>query len=108
MSKNIWHTAKEKPMLHKDIILCGDGWSMPIDTMPETVNNICWKNVEKWCYVDDLIKENDHTRKALEIAKDTFNWIDETYRTGQDMEAEIWGKVQLAAQEITALEQKDK
>jgi hypothetical protein len=43
----------------------------------------------------------------LEIAKDTFNWIDETYRTGQETEAEIWGKVQLAAQEITALEQKD-
>ena len=52
-------------------------------------------------------KELDRTRKALEIAKDTFNWIDETYQTGQDMEAEIWGKVQLAAQEITALEQKD-
>jgi hypothetical protein len=49
----------------------------------------------------------ERTRKALDVAKDTFNWIDETYRTGQEMEAEIWGKVQLAAQEITALEQKD-
>ena len=48
------------------------------------------------------------TRKALDVAKDTFNWIDETYRTGQETEAEIWGKVQLASQEITALEQKDK
>jgi hypothetical protein len=55
----------------------------------------------------DLKDELDRTRKALEIAKDTFNWIDETYQTGQEMEAEIWGKVQLAAQEITALEQKD-
>jgi hypothetical protein len=59
---------------------------------------------------DDFLstyKELERTRKALDVAKDTFNWIDETYRTGQEMEAEIWGKVQLAAQEITALEQKD-
>ena len=55
----------------------------------------------------ELWQELIRTRKALEIAKDTFNWIDETYQTGQEMEAEIWGKVQLAAQEITALEQKD-
>lgn len=55
-----------------------------------------------------LWQELIRTRKALEIAKDTFNWIDEAYQTGQETEAEIWGKVQLAAQEITALEQKDK
>lgn len=54
-----------------------------------------------------LFDEIIYTHKALEIAKDTFNWIDETYRTGQEMESEIWGKVQLTAQEITALEQKD-
>lgn len=54
-----------------------------------------------------LFDEIIRTRKALDVAKDTFNWIDETYRTGQETEAEIWGKVQLAAQEITALEQKD-
>ena len=55
----------------------------------------------------DVWEYIERTRKALEIAIDTFNWIDETYQTGQEMEAEIWGKVQLAAQEITALEQKD-
>ena len=76
MTKDIWHTTKEKPMLHRDIILCGDGWSMPIDIIPETVNNICWKNVEKWCYVDDLIKENDHTRKALDVAVDALRHAD--------------------------------
>ena len=68
---DIWHTSKEKPMLHTDIILCGDGWSMPIDIIPETVNNICWKNVEKWCYLDDLLaceKELADTKKKLEMA----------------------------------------
>lgn len=58
-------------------------------------------------YVSDIESKLERTRKALGVAKDTFNWIDETYRTGQETEAEIWGKVQLAAQEITALEQKD-
>ena len=77
---DVWHTTKEKPMLHRDIILCGDGWSMPIDIMPETVNNICWENVEKWCYVDDLIKENDHTRKVLDKAIWWLNEIVENHR----------------------------
>ncbi len=54
-----------------------------------------------------LSGELERTRKALEIAKDTFNWIDETYQTGQEIEAKIWGKVQLAAQKITALTKGD-
>ena len=73
MSKDIWHTTKERPMLHTDIILCGDGWSMPMDIIPETVDNICWENVEKWCYVDELIKENDRTRKALDFTRKGFD-----------------------------------
>lgn len=66
-----------------------------------------------WCDNCKLFGDNRlfekliRTRKALDVAKDTFNWIDETYRTGQETEAEIWGKVQLAAQEITVLEQKE-
>lgn len=52
---NIWHNKKEIPMMHTDIILCGDGWSMPIGIVPETINTICWENVEKWCYLDDLL-----------------------------------------------------
>lgn len=77
---NIWHTADEKPMLHRDIILCGDGWSMPMDIIPETVNNIRWKNVEKWCYVDDLIKENENTRKALDVAVNALDTVRQYYR----------------------------
>lgn len=66
-------------------------------------NTDCPACDEKYLH-EELIR----TRKALDVAKDTFNWIDETYRTGQETEAEIWGKVQLAAQKITALEQKEK
>ena len=97
MTKDIWHTADEKPMLHSEIILCGDGWSMPIDIIPETVNNICWKNVEKWCYVDDLLAletenkdlsdkigkleiELDHSCKAFDRAIWWLNEIVENHR----------------------------
>lgn len=103
---NIWHTTKEKPMLHRDIILCGDGWSMPIDIIPETVNNICWKNVEKWCYVDDLIKENDLTRKALDVAVDEITKIKvaaESVGIGFFMTAAIFALEKIK----TALEQKE-
>ena len=101
MSKDIWHTAKEKPMLHRDIILCGNGWSMAIDIIPETVNNICWENVEKWGYLDELIKENDHTRKALDVAVDALKEI-------QD-KGEYVNPIDIATScldEITAQEQK--
>ena len=100
-NKSIWHTTKEKPMLQRDIILCGDGWSMAIDVIPETVNNICWKNVEKWCYLDDLIKENDRTRKALETSKE---FITKLCLNGNitDEQLERYKKML-----ITALEQKE-
>lgn len=65
------------------------------------------ENTELKDEIDRLQDELERTRKALDVAKDTFNWIDETYRTGQETEAEILGKVQLAAQKITALEQKE-
>lgn len=79
---DIWHTTKEKPMLHRDVILCGNGWSMPIDIIPETVNTICWENVEKWCYLDDLLaceQELDRTRKALGQAKKALNFINDNW-----------------------------
>ena len=78
MSKDIWHTTKEKPMLHRDIILCGDGWSMPIGIIPETVNTIRWENVEKWCYLEDLLAletELERIRKALDVAVDALNGV---------------------------------
>ena len=68
MSKDIWHTADEKPMLHRSIILCGDGWSMPFNVYPDNINHICWKNIEKWCYLEDLVAletELDRTHKVL-------------------------------------------
>lgn len=121
--KSIWHTADEKPMLQRDIILCGDGWSMAIDIIPETVNNICWKNVEKWCYLDDLLDlehenkdlsdkigkletELERTRKALGIAVDELRELKETVsNTEQELSMTI--QAANALEQITALEQKE-
>ena len=107
---DIWHNPPQTPDVFKShpiIVVYEAGDQIEQMDSKEYSDLVGERYVNRCCYVDDLIKENDHTRKALEIAKDTFNWIDETYQTGQEMEAEIWGKVQLAAQEITALEQKD-
>lgn len=55
----------------------------------------------------ELWQELIRTRKALNIAKDALYWIDETYQTCQELEADIWAAVQLTEEKITALEQKD-
>lgn len=83
MSRTVCSWCKAPLVLKDDILVCS--------------NTDCPACDEKY-----LREELIRTRKALDVAKDTFNWIDETYRTGQETEAEIWGKVQLAAQEITA------
>lgn len=53
--------------------------------------------VNRWCYVDDLIKENERTRKALEIAVDAIN-------TGKTL-ADIAGFKMLVAGLEKAIEQ---
>lgn len=55
---------------------------------------IDWKNVKRWCYLDDLIKENERTREALDKAK---WWLNETISAAE-----------MALNQITTLEQKDK
>lgn len=57
--------------------------------------------VNRWCYVDDLIKENDHTRKVLDKAKWWLHEIVESHRYTPISTAEM------ALKEITALEQKE-
>lgn len=69
MSNSIWYNKNEKPMMHTDIVLCGDGWSMPIGIVPETVNTICWENVAKWCYLDELIAQADKAERLQKIAE---------------------------------------
>ena len=74
MSKSIWHITNQNgkptdiPEKENFIILDGVlgnsglwyGGEEPI---------IFWENVKRWCYLDELILENERTRKALEIIK---------------------------------------
>lgn len=117
MSKDIWHTKDEIPRQESRVLwksgnaVCGGRFDTYYKCFCGPASQfVDLKSVSRWVYIDDLLAletELERTRKALDVAKDTFNWIDETYRTGQETEAEIWGKVQLAAQKIIALEQKD-
>lgn len=118
MIKDIWHFPSEAPAYCFQCVFYDTasneyhfGQYSPVFKHFRS-GNAGWEHeeVQKFAFAEDIIAcldELERTRKALDVAKDTFNWIDETYQTGQEMEAEIWGKVQLAAQKITALEQKD-
>ena len=57
---------------------------------------------------EELWQELIRTRKALDVAVDALKWIDETYNLGMGYEAAIMEKCELALEQITALEQKDK
>lgn len=48
----------------------------------------------------DVETELDRTRKALETATKCINWIIDTYKTGQDQEADILGICELTAERI--------
>ena len=84
------------------------------DLLGSCINEDCEESFDMvgteslWRKVIDLKQEIDRTRKALEIAVDALKWIDETYNLGMGYEAAIMEKCELALEQITALEQKDK
>jgi hypothetical protein len=108
MSKDIWHITNQNrkpidiPEKENFIILDGVlgnsglwyGGEEPI---------IFWENVKRWCYLDELILENERTRKALDVAVDALNRIDKQLMTGIEMTSQARN----ALEQITALEQKE-
>ena len=36
---------------------------------------IFWENVKRWCYLDELIKDQETTRKALDVVVDALKEI---------------------------------
>lgn len=71
---DIWHKAGFHEAIDDKLKVSKDGkwvyWTMyGWNIAGEDAHDIgC-----EWCYVDDLIKENEHTRKALEIAVDALD-----------------------------------
>lgn len=107
---DIWHITNknEKPtdipekgnFIILDGVLCNSGlWYDGEEPI------IFWENVKRWCYLDELILENERTRKTLDFAVDAID-------AGKTL-ADIAGFKMLVAglekalEQITALEQKD-
>jgi hypothetical protein len=101
MSKDVWHTPPQTPDVFKShpiIVVYEAGDQIEQMDSKEYSDLVGERYVNRWCYVDDLIKENDRTRKALDRAKDTLHWYNDNYDSVVAQET---------INEITALEQKD-
>lgn len=117
---DIWHTPTQTPDVfkpHPIIVIYEAGDEIEQMDSTEYSDLVGERYVNRWCYVDDLIKENERTRKALEIAvgklkgikafyddsyadPNTFvNWHIVAQRLANDADD--------AVKDITALEQKD-
>ena len=73
---NIWHTPPQTPDVFKShpiIVVYEAGDEIEQMDSKEYSDLVGERYVNRWCYVDDLIKENERTRKALEIAVDALD-----------------------------------
>lgn len=72
MNNDVWNIPPETPDLfrpHPIIVICEAGDQ--IEQMYSTEYNVTNERyVNRWCYVDDLIKESENIDKALKIAVD--------------------------------------
>lgn len=71
MIKDIWHKPSETPEVFKShpiIVVYEAGDEIEQMDSTEYSDLVGERYVNRWCYVDELIKESDSTRKALELA----------------------------------------
>lgn len=104
---DIWHTPPQTPDVFKShpIIVVYEA-SDQIEQMDskEYSDLVGERYVNRWCYVDELIKENDRTRKALEMA---LKELKQLKYGGKADRTYLKNKAGKAIEQITALEQKD-
>lgn len=101
---DIWHTPPQTPDVFKShpiIVVYEAGDQIEQMDSKEYSDLVGERYVNRWCYVDELIKENKRIRKALDRAKWWLHEIVENHRYTPISTAEM------ALKEITALEQKD-
>lgn len=105
MSKDIWHNPPQTPDVFKShpiIVVYEAGDQIEQMDSKEYSDLVGERYVNRWCYVDELIKENERTRKALDVAINVLNRVkDVKYEEYIDEKLE-------QINEIIALEQKDK
>lgn len=123
MSKDIWHTSKEKPEQFRYYLEEYDRFSNGIGYLinkryggGNTIDDLTTK---RWCYVDELLAletELDRTRKALDVAVDKLKGVkayyDDSYADPHFVNWHIVAQrlandADDAIKVITALEQKD-
>lgn len=78
---DIWHTPPQTPDVFKShpiIVIYETGDEIEQMDSTEYSDLVGEKYENRWCYVDDLIKENERTRKALDIAVDELTKIKDT------------------------------
>lgn len=101
---DVWHTPPQTPDVFKShpiIVVYEAGDQIEQMDSKEYSDLVGERYVNRWCYVDELIKENDRTRKVLDRAKWWLHEIVENHRYTPISTAEM------ALKEITALEQKE-
>lgn len=117
MSKDIWHNPPQTPDVFKShpiIVVYEAGDQIEQMDSKEYSDLVGERYVNRWCYVDELIKENDHTRKALDVAINamksagTHNSINCIARGEDPSKDDVGITINHALEQITALKQKDK
>lgn len=120
MIKDIWHNPPQTPDVFKShpiIVIYEAGDQIEQMDSKEYSDLVGERYVNRWCYVDDLIKENDRTRKALDVALCSLQDIAESdgdFITGASTPLDEHEYADMMLKEIkrqmkikTALEQKD-
>lgn len=78
---NVWHNPPQTPDVFKShpiIVVYEAGDQIEQMDSKEYSDLVGERYVNRWCYVDDLIKENDRTRKALDVATGFIKGIAQT------------------------------
>lgn len=75
---DIWHIPPQTPDIFKShpiIVIYEAGDKIEQMNSKEYSDLVGERYVNRWCYVDELIKENERTRKALDVAIEQINGI---------------------------------
>ena len=104
---NVWHKPPQTPDVFKShpiIVVYEAGDQIEQMDSKEYSDLVGERYVNRWCYVDELIKENERTRKALDVAVDALKQI----KDGKTpVSLGIYMDINDALEQITALEQKE-
>ena len=111
---DIWHTPPQTPDVFKShpiIVVYEAGDKIEQMASKEYSDLVGERYVNRWYYVDELIKENDRTRKALDVALCSLQDIAESngdFITGASTTLDAQEYAEMMLDKIKfALEQKD-